>query len=54
MELKLLDAKSLFASEASHMGKRLCSRSFSNLQASCCGGNAFLARGKHLYEMMLV
>ncbi|XP_030467670.1 nudix hydrolase 8-like isoform X1 [Syzygium oleosum] len=38
MELKLLDAKSLFASQASHMGKRLCSRSFSNLQASCCGG----------------
>ncbi|KAF7849709.1 hypothetical protein BT93_L0369 [Corymbia citriodora subsp. variegata] len=38
MELKLLEVKSLFASEASHRGKRLCSRPFSNLQASCWGG----------------
>lgn len=43
MELKLLEAKSLFASEANHMGKRLLSRSFSNLQASCCGGALAMA-----------
>ncbi|XP_030533791.1 nudix hydrolase 8-like [Rhodamnia argentea] len=38
MELKLLEAKSLFTSEASHIENILCSRSFSNFQASCCGG----------------